>query len=82
MMALRHSGMNGTATFTDHEASTKPASKSTALGGIAFTGCNVFAKLLSLYRFLKDYLNHFGVLLTAIVIVLACSLRGELIILL
>ena len=75
MMALRHGGVNGTTTFT--KASTKPVSKSTALGGIAFTGCDVFGKLLSLYRFLKDYLNHFGVLLTAIVTVLACSLRGN-----
>ena len=74
-MALRHSGVNGTATFT--EASTKPVSESTALGGIAFTGCGVFGKILSLYRFLKGYLNHFGILLTAIVIVLACSLRGK-----
>ena len=74
-MALRHSGVNGTATFT--KVSTKPASESATLGGIVFTGCDIFGKLLSLYRFLKEYLNHFGVLLTAIVIVLACSLRGE-----
>jgi hypothetical protein len=74
-LMIRHSGG---ATFT--EASTKPASESTALGGIAFTGCDVFGKLLSLYRLLKGYLKHFGVLLTALVIILACSLRGELII--
>jgi hypothetical protein len=74
-MALRHSGVNSAAAFI--KASTKPASESTALGGIAFTRCDVFGKLLSLYQFFKDYLNHFGVLSTAIVIVLACSLRGE-----
>lgn len=77
-MALRHSGVNSAATSTK-VSTTKPASESTALEGVAFTHWDVFGKLLSLqlYRFFKDYLNHFGVLLTAIVIVLAYSLRGE-----
>lgn len=76
-MALRQCGVNSAVTAT--KASAEPGSKSTPPGRIinAFTGCNVFEKVLALYQFLKDYLNHLGVLLTAIVIVLACSLRGE-----
>lgn len=74
-MAVHTDGMNGAVTFT--KASTKPAAQSTAQEGVTFIGCDVVGKILSLYQFLKDYLNHFGVLLTATVIVLACSLRGE-----
>ena len=78
-MALHTNGMNGAATLI--KASTKTASKATTWGGIPFIGYDILRRILSLmvalYQFLKDYLNHFGVLLTAIVIVLACSLRGE-----
>ena len=79
-MDLRESGVS-VAAATVTKASMESASKSTptATGiGASVIGCYVFEKMLSLYRWLKDYLNHFGVLLTAIVVILACSLKGKL----
>ena len=63
------------------KTSTSPIPESTnftyAQEGSAFVGFDVIRKMLCWYQFFKNYLDHFGLLLTTIVVILACSLRGE-----
>ena len=77
----QHSGMNGSGVTILTKTSTSPIPESSnftyAQEGSAFVGFDVIRKMLSWYQFFKNYLDHFGLLLTTIVVFLACSLRAE-----